>query len=312
MDYVKKYICAVAILLCLSLTLFAGCGKQAASGSSSGAASSASSQTSAAHGKLTIKMLNVGQGDSILIQTAEQTVLIDTSDVDERDKFAAELKKAGVTKIDKVILTHPHADHIGGMDVLLDGGYTIGTVYDNGMPSTSKLYLGYMKKVKAAKIAHKTLKEGDKLDLGSGVAFEVLSPDAATVKKGQEKGFKHDPNNESVVGRLVFGEFTMLFTGDAEKETEAREVAEEKSSLKSTILKAPHHGSHTSSSAAFLSAVQPEVCLISCGAGNDYGHPHKETLAAYKKIKAKVFETDKNGTITITSDGKTYDVKGEK
>ena len=142
--------------------------------------------------------------------------------------------------------------------------------------------------------------------------FEVLSPSADLVKKGQDKGYKHDPNNESVVGRLVFGDFTMLFTGDAEKETEAAILQAHRDGVKSLVLKAPHHGSHTSSSKAYLDAVQPEVCLISCGAGNDYGHPHKETLAAYKKIKAKIFETDKNGTITITTDGKTYDVKGEK
>ena len=98
-------------------------------------------------------MLNVGQGDSILIRTPEQTVLIDTSDVDERDKLKRELDKAGVKKIDKVILTHPHADHIGGMDVLLKD-YQVGAVYDNGMPSTSKLYLSYRKALKAKNISY--------------------------------------------------------------------------------------------------------------------------------------------------------------
>lgn len=303
-----------AFLLCMSLLLLAGCGNQNASGDSASAsgASSASSQTSSVSGTLTVKMLNVGQGDAILIETPEQTVLIDTSDVDERDKLKKELKKAGVKNIDKVILTHPHADHIGGMDVLFDGGYKIGMIYDNGMPSTSKLFTGYLKKAKAQGVKRQGLKAGDVLDLGGGARFEVLSPGADLVKQGQAKGYKHDPNNESVVGRLVFGSFTMLFTGDAEKETEAAILQSHRDGVKSLVLKAPHHGSHTSSSKAYLDAVQPEVCLISCGAGNDYGHPHKETLAAYKKIKANVFETDKNGTITITTDGKTYDVKGEK
>ncbi|MCI6085381.1 ComEC/Rec2 family competence protein [Selenomonas sp.] len=303
-----------AFLLCMSLLLLAGCGNQNASGDSASAsgASSASSQTSSVSGTLTVKMLNVGQGDAILIETPEQTVLIDTSDVDERDKLKKELKKAGVKNIDKVILTHPHADHIGGMDVLFDGGYKIGMIYDNGMPSTSKLFTGYLKKAKAQGVKRQGLKAGDVLDLGGGARFEVLSPGADLVKQGQAKGYKHDPNNESVVGRLVFGSFTMLFTGDAEKETEAAILQSHRDGVKSLVLKAPHHGSHTSSSKAYLDAVQPEVCLISCGAGNDYGHPHKETLAAYKKIKARMFETDKNGTITITTDGKTYDVKGEK
>ena len=307
-----KAVLSFSLLLCVSLLLLTGCGNQGTSGSGASSQGASSSASSAVSGKVTVKMLNVGQGDAILIETPEQTVLVDTSDVDERDKLAKELKKANVKNIDKVILTHPHADHIGGMDVLFDGGYKIGMIYDNGMPSTSKLFTGYLKKAKAQGVKRQGLKAGDVLDLGGGVRFEVLSPSADLVKKGQGKGYKHDPNNESVVGRLVFGDFTMLFTGDAEKETEAAILQAHRDGVKSLVLKAPHHGSHTSSSKAYLDAVQPEVCLISCGAGNDYGHPHKETLAAYKKIKAKIFETDKNGTITITTDGKTYDVKGEK
>ena len=314
----KRWKWWVSLLLSLTL-LFAGCGaaktadNTAASASSSAQGSAkAAVQTSVPQGTISIKMLDVGQGDAILIQTQEQTVLIDTSDVDERDKLRAQLAKAGVKKIDKVILTHPHADHIGGMEVLLDGSYEIGSIYDNGMPSTSKLYLSYMKKAKARGIPHHALKAGDVLDFGGGAQFEVLSPEESLVQKGQQKGYKHDPNNESVVGRLTFGQFAMLFTGDAEKEAEASIAARYGSELKSQVLKAPHHGSKTSSSAAYLRLVQPETCVISCGAGNDYGHPHKETLKKYAAIHAKTYETDKNGTITITSDGKSYEVKEEK
>lgn len=314
----KRWKWWVSLLLSLTL-LLAGCGaaktadNTAASTSSSAQGSAkAAVQTSVPQGTISIKMLDVGQGDAILIQTQEQTVLIDTSDVDERDKLRAELAKAGVKKIDKVILTHPHADHIGGMEVLLDGSYEIGSIYDNGMPSTSKLYLSYMKKAKARGIPHHALKAGDVLDFGGGAQFKVLSPEESLVQKGQQKGYKHDPNNESVVGRLTFGQFAMLFTGDAEKEAEASIAARYGSELKSQVLKAPHHGSKTSSSAAYLRLVQPETCVISCGAGNDYGHPHKETLKKYAAIHAKTYETDKNGTITITSDGKSYEVKEEK
>lgn len=314
----KRWKWWVGLLLGLTL-LLAGCGaaktadNAAASASSSAQGSAkAAVQTSVPQGTISIKMLDVGQGDAILIQTQEQTVLIDTSDVDERDKLRAQLAKAGVKKIDKVILTHPHADHIGGMEVLLDGSYEIGSIYDNGMPSTSKLYLSYMKKAKARGIPHHALKAGDVLDFGGGAQFKVLSPEESLVQKGQQKGYKHDPNNESVVGRLTFGQFAMLFTGDAEKEAEASIAARYGSELKSQVLKAPHHGSKTSSSAAYLRLVQPETCVISCGAGNDYGHPHKETLKKYAAIHAKTYETDKNGTITITSDGKSYEVKEEK
>ena len=169
-----------------------------------------------------------------------------------------------------------------------------------------------MKKAKARGIPHHALKAGDVLDFGGGAQFKVLSPEESLVQKGQQKGYKHDPNNESVVGRLTFGQFAMLFTGDAEKEAEASIAARYGSELKSQVLKAPHHGSKTSSSAAYLRLVQPETCVISCGAGNDYGHPHKETLKKYAAIHAKTYETDKNGTITITSDGKSYEVKEEK
>lgn len=120
-------------IVMLAIAVLTGCGGSQGTSSSSASSGAAKSSATATAGKdVTIKMLNVGQGDSILIQTAEQTVLIDTSDVDERDKFKRELDKAGVKKIDKVILTHPHADHIGGMDVLLKD-YQVGTVYDNGM-----------------------------------------------------------------------------------------------------------------------------------------------------------------------------------
>lgn len=314
----KRWKWWVGLLLGLTL-LLAGCGAAKTADNAAASASSfaqgsakAAVQTSVPQGTISIKMLDVGQGDAILIQTQEQTVLIDTSDVDERDKLRAQLAKAGVKKIDKVILTHPHADHIGGMEVLLDGSYEIGSIYDNGMPSTSKLYLSYMKKAKARGIPHHALKAGDVLDFGGGAQFKVLSPEESLVQKGQQKGYKHDPNNESVVGRLTFGQFAMLFTGDAEKEAEASIAARYGSELKSQVLKAPHHGSKTSSSAAYLRLVQPETCVISCGAGNDYGHPHKETLKKYAAIHAKTYETDKNGTITITSDGKSYEVKEEK
>ena len=267
----------------------------------------------AAQGEITVKILNIGQGDAILIQTGEQTALVDTSDVDERDKLRAELKKADVKKIDTIILTHPHADHIGGMDILLDE-YAVGIVYDNGMPSTSKLFLGYVKKLKEKKIERKGLVAGDRVDLGGGAVFEVLAPSAQLVKEGNVKGYKHDPNNESVVGRLVFGNFTMMLTGDAEKKEE-HDILAAGSNVQSQVLKSGHHGSKTSSSADFLRAVQPEAAVISCGVNNDYGHPHKETMKKYHALNIPIYVTAENGTITVTSDGKTYKIaveRGEK
>ena len=298
-------ILGVALLL---IAVLSGCGKTP---EDSAAGNESAVESSTIAGNLVVKMLNVGQGDAILIQTSEQTVLIDTSDIDERDKLRRELTKAGVKKIDKVILTHPHADHIGGMEVVLDE-FEVKEVYDNGMPSTSKIYLNYMKKLKAKGIDHKTLKAGDVVDFGGGASFHVYAPTEAHQQEGRQKGYKHDPNNESVVGKLVFGEFAMMFTGDAEKKEEEPIVGGFGTDLKAQVLKAGHHGSKTSSSKEFLRAVQPETALISCGAGNDYGHPHKETMKKYKALHLKIFETDKNGTITVSTDGKTYTVTPEQ
>ena len=298
-------------LVLLITSLLTGCGTQNAANQP--AAQNEEKAASADKNKeLTVTMLNVGQGDAILIKTAEQTVLIDTSDLDEQEKLLAELKKAQVKRIDKLILTHPHADHIGGVDGVVLKDYEVGEVYDNGMPSKSKLYLNYMKKLKQKNIPRHALTAGDVLDLGGGVSFKVLSPPKEVVEKGSKSTDNHDPNNESVVGKLIFGNFSMMFTGDAEQQAEKVMVDNFAGDLRSTLLKAGHHGSKTSSSAAFLRAVQPEGVLISCGAGNDYGHPHKQTMKKYQSLKLKIYETDLNGTIVVTSDGKSYKIKPER
>ena len=300
----RKRIGVILGALLLTLAVFTGCGSSASENSSTVATSSSSQQ-------IAVKMLNVGQGDAILIQTATQTVLIDTSDLDEQDKLRQELKKAGITKIDKLILSHPHADHIGGVAGVVLKDYPVGEVYDNGMMSKSKVYINYMKMLKQQNIPRKGLVAGDVLDFGSGVTFKVLAPTADLVAKANDKSYKHDPNNESVVGQLIFGDFKMMFTGDAEK-AEEQTILAATSNLKSQVLKAGHHGSKTSSSKEFLQAVKPETVLISCGAGNDYGHPHGETMKKFRALNLNIFETDKNGTITVTSDGKTYKVSAEQ
>lgn len=268
---------------------------------------------------LKVTMLNVGQGDAILIQSKSQNILIDTSDTDERDKLVSELDKVGVYNFDKIILTHPHADHIGGIEkILRDEKFTVKEVYDNGIASTSKLYLNYMKDIKANKnIKHKTLKAGDNLDFGDGVNFEVIFPDQKLVKTVNNGSQKSDPNNESIVGRLVYKDFSMLFTGDAEKVVEEQIINK---NISSRILKSGHHGSKTGSSKDFLAKVNPEYVLISAGeptdkrGGNTYGHPHVEALERYIKagISTKnILWTWENGTITVTTDGKNISVKSE-
>lgn len=282
-----------------------------------------SAQAKNVKGDLKITMLNVGQGDAFLIQTKSQNILIDTSDTDERTKLVNELDKAGVSTFDKIILTHPHADHIGGLEkILKDEKFTVKEVYDNGIASTSKLYLNYMNAIKSHKnIKHGTLKAGDNLDFGDGVKFEVLYPTRELVKEVNDGKRKTDPNNESIVGRLVYKDFTMMFTGDAEKEVESNIWADnDEKNLQSKILKSGHHGSYTASTENFLRVVKPEAVLISAGeptdkrGGNTYGHPHVEPLENYLNagIDSKnIFWTWKNGTVIISTDGKNFSVTPE-
>jgi competence protein ComEC len=295
---VKRFF-SLLVMLLFTVALVSGCG-------SSGA-------KAPAEGGLTIKMLDVGQGDAILIRTAAQTILIDTSDSDEQVKFRAALQKEGVTVIDKLIITHPHRDHLGGA-ALLFKEFTVKAVYDNGQATTQKFYRDYLKQIKAKKIAYKALRDGDVLDFGGGVSFQVLSPTEAMVEDGgQTKDGKINLNLNSVVGRLVYNDFSMLFTGDAELPTEQGILQRHgKDAVKSLILKSPHHGSKTSSSPAYLKAVQPKVALISCGTGNEYHHPHPSTRKRYEEDHIDFYRTDRNGTITVHTDGHGYTVTPER
>ena len=320
-------------VLMLATFILSGCGGQAKDEPKDEPRAEVKDEASSAQdvkGDLKISMLNVGQGDAILVQTGKQTVLIDTSDTDERELLVKELEKLSVTKIDKLILTHPHADHIGNAKVLINPSkkeltanpylekISVAEVYDNGIASTSPLYKSYMKAIDAKGIAHQSLKVGDTLDFGNSVKFNVLYPTPELVS-AVNGGQKSDPNNESVVGKLTYKKFSMMFTGDAEKEVEAALLANNKTKdLKCDVLKSGHHGSYTASTKDFVAAVNPSYVLISCGPDeerrNTYGHPHLEPLENYlaQGIDAKnIFCTRWNGTITITSDGKNFSVQPE-
>lgn len=247
-------------------------------------------------GKLRVSMLNVGQGDAFLIETHEQNILIDTGD--DKDKIIAELNKAGISRLERVILTHPHSDHIGAIQAVLDN-FDVVEILDNGIVSPSPFYIKY----RTAHIACRNLESGDTVNFGNRAYFKVLHPDTFLVNCVNSGVQRSNPNDESIVGRLTFGDFSMLFTGDVEKTIEADLIAQ---NIKSTILKAGHHGSRTSSSANFVANVQPQFVFISAGKNNRFKHPHKKPLEIYRVNGVKpenIYCTAFNGTVVIETDG---------
>lgn len=256
---------------------------------------------------LIVNVIDVGQGDAILIQAPGGPVtLIDTGDVPARDKLVKYIKAQGISTIDHFIITHPHADHLGGAAAVLEA-FTVKQAYNNGQTATTALFRNYLLALQKKNVPLTVLAAGGQVDIGRGAVLKVLAPDSPPIS-----GTESDANNNSIVVKLVYGSFAMLLTGDAEQESEARMLRKFAADLKSQVLKSPHHGSRTSSSPAFLKAAAPEAVLISLGANNEYHHPHPSTLKKYEGLKLKVYRTDTDGTITVTSDGQTYNIAKEK
>ena len=315
----KKYLQIICGLILCCTMLLTGCGQSG--GQSSDTATNSKAE---AKGQLTISMLDIGQGDAVLIQTGAKNILIDTGDDKyyedgkkgkENTQLLTELQKLKIDHIDTLVMTHAHADHIGKADKVI-AQYGVKELVYNGIPSTSKYFINALKAAKANGTQQVKVKAGDVLDFGNGVSFEIVSPsqslideDTAAIKAKK----KVDVNNESVVGRLIFGNFAMLFTGDAEGPVEKDMAASYGKKLKCQVLKAGHHGSKTSSTAEFLKLVQPESVVMSLGVNNQYGHPHEALLNRLQKQGVKnIYRTDANGTITIVSDGSSYSITTEK
>ena len=315
----KKYLQIICGLILCCTMLLTGCGQSGGQSSDTAANSKAE-----AKGQLTISMLDIGQGDAVLIQTGAKNILIDTGDDKyyedgkkgkENTQLLTELQKLKIDHIDTLVMTHAHADHIGKADKVI-AQYGVKELVYNGIPSTSKYFINALKAAKANGTQQVKVKAGDVLDFGNGVSFEIVSPsqslideDTAAIKAKK----KVDVSNESVVGRLTFGNFAMLFTGDAEGPVEKDMVASYGKKLKCQVLKAGHHGSKTSSTAEFLKLVQPESVVMSLGVNNQYGHPHEALLNRLQKQGIKnIYRTDANGTITIVSDGSSYSITTEK
>ena len=253
-------------------------------------------------GKLSAYFLDVGQGDSSLIIFGDKTILIDAGEIDMGDRVVSDLKGLGVTRIDLLVATHPHSDHIGGMEKVMDN-FPVGQVLDSGMPHSSVLYEQFLETIDKKNIPYKVAMQGDTIDLDPALRIVVLSP--------PEKRFGDDLNTNSIVLRISYGTINFLFTGDAGGESETA-LVKGGYALDAQILKVGHHGSMYSSSPAFIARVHPETAIISLGQDNPYGHPHRQTIDTLTGAGATVYRTDRDGTILVRSDGTSYVIKTEK
>lgn len=263
-------------------------------------------------GELVVVMLDVEQGDSIFIQTPDlKRILVDAGPAPtDRDSFAAGrdkivpwLQEHGIDHLDAFVLSHAHADHIGGLAYLLQS-IPVDTVYDPGFSFTSDIYLEALDVIEKSggRIRYQIVHQGDRIPLGNDVLVQVLAPVIPYIS-----GTRSDCNSNSTVLRVAYGKISFLFMGDSEEETE-KVLADYGSRLHSTFLKVAHHGSRYSSSPFFLGLVRPFHALISAGKNNSFGHPHAETLKRLEAVGAKIHRTDEHGDITVITDGERYKI----
>ena len=240
---------------------------------------------------LKITFINVGQGDTILVQCGSSNMLIDAGTNEAGTEVLEQLKKNNVDKIDILVGTHPHEDHIGSMDKVINN-YEIGQIYMPKITATTKTFKDVVTAIKNKGMSVTTPVTGTSFKLGEAECT-ILAPNSKSYE---------ELNNYSIVIKLVFGNTSYLFTGDAEGVSE-QEMLEKGFDLSADVLKLGHHGSSSSTTKKFLEAVNPKYAVIMCGKDNDYKHPQKSTMNKIKKTGIPVYRTDENGTIVCTSDG---------
>lgn len=243
---------------------------------------------------LDVHFINVGQGDAILIVCDGEAMLIDGGDNHAEHILPDYLEKQGITSLRYIIATHPHADHIGGLDAAAQAVDDVDTVYLSCMDYNTKSFRDFLETV-AEKGGTLEFPEVDSTFALGGAFLTVLGPRTYHVPNNW--------NNASIVLRLTYGDTAFLFTGDAEQEEET-ELLEAGCNVSCDVLKVGHHGSRTSSGYRLLYEAQPAYAVISCGEGNDYGHPHTEALSRLQDAGVSgILRTDLEGTIVFHSDG---------
>lgn len=277
--------------LLLVLLLLAGCGVNAAPETTTAAAETATTAVQTAAETLTVHFIDVGQADCILLECDNAYALIDGGNAADGDTVVEYLEAQGVQRLNLVVGTHPHEDHIGGLEAVLKA-FPADHIWSSALPYTNSIVNSFVNAAKGQGKEPVTPQIGQTFRLG-GALITVLGP----VRTDYE-----DANNLSLVLMVEFGETRFLFTGDMERDAEL-ELLDSGADVKADVLKVGHHGSYSSTSYVFLRAVAPTYAVISVGAANDYGHPHDEPLSRLKDADVTIFRTDKMYTITAVSDG---------
>jgi len=248
-------------------------------------------------GTLQITFFDVGQGDAALIQFPNgKTMLVDGGPPESATALLGKLRQLRVARLDWLVASHPHSDHIGGFVKILNA-LPVGEVWDSGFLYDSPIYLDYLRAVKRSGAKFRTVEKGYRLTPAPDCLIEVFAP-----IKPFLHGTESDANNASIVMRLRCGRVRVLFPGDIEREGRRRLYAY-RPDLQAEVLKVSHHGSYNGTDMAFLSRVRPRIAIISCGARNPYRHPHREALRDLKKIGATVYRTDLHGDISVRIQG---------
>lgn len=249
------------------------------------------------NGMLQVHFIDIGQGDATLLITGESsdpmTCLIDTGSFSEWDRLDAYLQRMRIQRLDILICTHPHEDHIGSADKIIEK-YDPGKIYAIDKESDEECYSFFLQSLQ--KIGKKAtyVSAGDELSFGKAqICF--LSP-----LPGKEY---EDLNDYSLVTKVVYDDISFLFMGDCEEPAEL-DLAKSGTDLRADVLRTGHHGSYSSSSSKFLSKVRPSVAVISVGEGNEFGHPHDVSLERLKKAGARIVRTDESGTVVAATGGK--------
>ncbi len=245
-------------------------------------------------GEILLEFLDVGHADCALVRTRDTTVLIDAGGPESADRVMRHLRRAGITEIDCLVLTHAHSDHIGGAAAVLSGTSVRTCLMPNDAPDTD-VFRGLLSALKSEDCAVQEAYRGITLTSGE-LVLSVLAPDMYAMAGEDEK---------SIALRLTYRDNSFLFMGDCTFSEEELILSHYGGAdLSSQVLKVGHHGSRYATGEALLSAVRPEIAVISCGAGNFYGFPHAETIARLSAALCRTLRTDIGGTVTLVGDGR--------